>query len=294
MKLNMVSLSLLTPIGHEKDMLEQQVQAMQDISGSGTLTFDIGGEVKEIKVNIDQTCFNFGVNEGADIARGTEEELNIPSFWKFSTMVEDSINSIIENGTDEQKAKLVENKECIAALMEDLSSRMPDFGKADDPFDIPVKIALLADLTGMSPMFNCKSGKDRTGIMDVQMKAARSILENQIKSGNPINLDAISLDKLEEGSPELKEFQSTMVKMAQETSSKEIQAENTGLQGFKTNSKLKESGGVTKTIKNTLALAVSKAAGIYRDSDVQNMKKFGLDKSQLDALLYVDSGKTDS
>lgn len=294
MDIKMVSLSLLTPYGHEKDMLAQQVQAMKDISGAGAITLNINGVDTPINVNVQQACFNFGVNEGSDIARGTEEALNVPSFENFATMVKESLKNISENGTDDQKLKLSENKDCIIKLMEDLTTRMPGFGTAEDPFDIPVKMAILSDLAGMGPMFNCKSGKDRTGQMDVQIKAVRAILETQIKSKSVIDLNAISIDKMKAHTPELETFQSTMRTMAQETSSKEIQAENTGLQGFKTNSKLLETGGLWKTIKNTVLHSLSTAAGVYRDTDAQNMIKFGLNKPQLFNLIYVDSGKTDS
>lgn len=287
----MVSISLLTPFGKEGSMLSQQVQAMEDISGLGTLTLNVNGENREINVNIQQSCFNFGVNEGADLARSEEASLNKPSFESFKTMMEDSIRTIKETGTPEQKAELEKNQKCIDALTADLESRMPSFGTASDPFDIPVKLAILADLVGMGPMFNCKSGKDRTGMMDIQMKAARTILENQIKSGGEINLDAISIDKMEEGTPELETFQSTMRTMAQETSSKEIQAENTGVQGYKTNSKASslEAAGL-----NMLVKVLDSSSGGYRDTDASNMKKFGLDKPQLFELLYVDSDKTSS
>jgi hypothetical protein len=39
-----------------------------------------------------------------------------------------------------------------------------------DPYKLPVRLLALANEVGASPAFNCKSGKDRTGQLDVEIK----------------------------------------------------------------------------------------------------------------------------
>ena len=96
--------------------------------------------------------------------------------------VEEAIKALLTRATDEvdrlnnqladpvlkQRASLIsELRQQIEALQ---SNR--DYQKLDaDPYKLPPRILLLAHLLDNVACFNCKSGKDRTGMVDIEVKA---------------------------------------------------------------------------------------------------------------------------
>ena len=83
------------------------------------------------------------------------------------------------------------------------------------------RIAVLANLIGAVPCWNCKSGKDRTGEMDVECK----FLSTLIARGEDIPAP---------GAPPTKDQQSLFRAIALEGGNFEVQKANTGFEGFKT------------------------------------------------------------
>ncbi|MDI6963994.1 inositol phosphate phosphatase SopB, partial [Escherichia coli] len=60
------STSLLTYLGKEKGMLDDQVAAWKMLNNDGVIKLNIKnekGEAQEVKVKLDIAIFNFGVNE---------------------------------------------------------------------------------------------------------------------------------------------------------------------------------------------------------------------------------------
>ncbi|QXL83612.1 inositol phosphate phosphatase SopB [Comamonas sp. NLF-1-9] len=54
----------------------------------------------------------------------------------------------------------------IAQIQQDGSYRVA----GSEPYKMPTRLAVLADMFGLKVMFNCKSGKDRTGELDAEIK----------------------------------------------------------------------------------------------------------------------------
>jgi phosphatidylinositol-4,5-bisphosphate 4-phosphatase len=79
------------------------------------------------------------------------------------------------------KVKLIEElRNQIRSIKADKSYR--EVGA--EPYKLAVRVLLLASLIGRVPCFNCKSGKDRTGVLDVEIKAlVQTINENIARHG---------------------------------------------------------------------------------------------------------------
>lgn len=106
--------------------------------------------------------------------------------------------------------------QCKVAL--DSKSERKD---AHDAFKVAARIAVLSNLMGKVPCWNCKSGKDRTGQMDVECK----FLSTLIARGEAIPAPGAKLTK---------EQQSLLRAIALEGGNFEVQKMNTGIAGFKT------------------------------------------------------------
>jgi phosphatidylinositol-4,5-bisphosphate 4-phosphatase len=91
----------------------------------------------------------------------------------------------------------------------------------NDPYKMPARLAVLSHMTGSTPLWNCKSGKDRTGELDAEAK----FLAAQIALTGDVPEPDAKLS--EEDTRMFREF-------ALNTGNLEIQQMNTGLAGFKT------------------------------------------------------------
>lgn len=68
----------------------------------------------------------------------------------------------------------------ISSMRQDRSYQMLD----DEPYKLPPRVLLLSHLIGSIPCFNCKSGKDRTAVADVEIKfLVISINKNIVRYG---------------------------------------------------------------------------------------------------------------
>ena len=91
-----------------------------------------------------------------------------------------------------------------------------------DAYKLAARVSLLAHKTGVVPLTNCKSGKDRTGMLDAEIKflAAR--------------IDPMTGAVPEPGRIESSEDRELFHKMLMETGNLEIQEYNVGARGYKT------------------------------------------------------------
>ena len=231
--LEMTSVSLLTPgTGRhlfkkgssvdERRMLTDQTAAWEAVERSG-VEFQYKGRTIRIQPSI--LKFNFGVNEGAvntifkiapDAAGGWDlsSRMNQTAF----TALQARVDAFIRSDADLKKKSAVRTllAQCRQAL--DAKAERSD---AHDAFKVAARIAVISNLLGEVPCWNCKSGKDRTGQMDVECKFLSTLIAN----GSPIP---------EPGAPLTKEQQSLLRSIALEGGNFEIQKMNTGIAGFKT------------------------------------------------------------
>lgn len=91
-----------------------------------------------------------------------------------------------------------------------------------DPYRLPARLAMLGHIMGMMPLFNCKSGKDRTGQMDVACKTLALQMHENGGLLPPFNAPRSSMD------------QQIFQQVALNGGNLEMQRLNTGLAGFKT------------------------------------------------------------
>lgn len=88
-----------------------------------------------------------------------------------------------------------------------------------DPYKIAKRIAIISYEIGVTPCWNCKGGKDRTGWMDTEIK--------HLLSSRGLKPDAAHGRKLDKGS------QSLLRVVALNSGNQEIQRYNTGAPGNK-------------------------------------------------------------
>ncbi len=195
--LRLASTSLLAPSdilgSKEGSQLADQVNAWQALSSEKPLKLSIPGPNGEfITVNIDfkVAAFNFPVNE-----RG----LNLGFGMKKSEEVNQAGLRILLGNTA-LKAELggwvglylagdpePRNAEVVRALATQLKTMLADKSyRSDggDPYKPSRTLSLLAFEIGATPAWNCKSGKDRTGTQDAEIKFA-SVLMHQSKDRLP-------------------------------------------------------------------------------------------------------------
>ena len=206
--INLSSVSLVTPdslraIGShgndEKTMLRDQIQALQSLSGLQTV--NINGQ--DIPVNVSVAAFNFGVNAGAvgdikylpGIHFGLEEQYrhNLRALAGLNQQVETfeaDLEKAVKGLKADKKEKCAAIQQQIRDLMKDITLLMEDekaYLEGGNQYEIGAKIVLVSNLmnrasnvtgrnlTGSYAAVNCKSGKDRTGIMECVIKSFASM-----------------------------------------------------------------------------------------------------------------------
>ena len=90
-----------------------------------------------------------------------------------------------------------------------------------DAYKVAARVAVLTHQIGGTPCWNCKSGKDRTGQMDVECKFLAALIARGEKIPAP-------------GAPLTKEQQGLFRSIALEGGNFEMQKLNTGVGGYKT------------------------------------------------------------
>jgi len=231
--LKMTSVSLLTPgkarnwyaKGSDKDerrMLMEQSAAWDAVAQNG-VEFQFRGRTIRLRPQI--LKFNFGVNEGA-INRLGQYLSNAAGGWDLSKQMNrtafnalgEEVNDFLQSDADQRTkdAALTLFNQCSQAL-----EARAERHDAHDAFKVAARIAVLSNLIGKVPCWNCKSGKDRTGQMDVECK----FLSTLIARGEAIP---------EPGAPLTDEQKRLFRSIALEGGNFEVQKMNTAIAGFKT------------------------------------------------------------
>jgi hypothetical protein len=232
--LPMVSVSLLTPdkarnffkkgsSSDERSMLIEQTAAWNSVAHTG-VTFQFNGQ--QIRVMPQILTFNFGVNNGA--VNHSVVTPNLVGGWDLSdilnntafTALQQSATAYLQSHPGLPQAK----QDAINDILTQCTTVLAAKGERRDSHDaykMAARIAVLAQLTEHVPCWNCKSGKDRTGEMDVECKFLSTLIARGERVPAP-------------GAPLTPEQQALFRSIALEGGNFEIQKMNTGIEGFKT------------------------------------------------------------
>ncbi len=223
---DILSISLLTPDNirpmikgaheNERQMVQDQMQAWQDVSGPQTFTVtDADGQAREITVDVRPVACNYGVNAGgvgsASWLAGGWDNVAGLNGEALGQLLGDDIESIANGGLpggligqrmqdlelqiDADRENLtrwqgIGDQEMIAHFSAKLRLNEPKLAQAreltqqiaqiqqdgsykiagSEPYKMPTRLAVLAEMFDVKVMWNCKSGKDRTGELDAEIK----------------------------------------------------------------------------------------------------------------------------
>ncbi|MGL5102686.1 MAG: inositol phosphate phosphatase SopB [Plesiomonas sp.] len=230
--LRLVSTSLLTPtglFGKEDIMLRDQIQAWQTLNQSGSpLTLDIkdtGGNLRKVKIAFEVAAFNFGVNELSlkfGLGNKTSDNYNHPALRQL--LGKDLKPESAPGGwVGEYLSKNPENAGRVKELSQQIKTIWQNKSHHSDngePYKLAQRVTMLANEINSIPCWNCKSGKDRTGMLDVEIKREAISLHQ----GNPLSKLRKSLDQ---------NGKWLLQQVLLNSGNLEVQAQNTGLAGNK-------------------------------------------------------------
>lgn len=238
--LPLLSTSLVTPdvpreiFGtSEKTYLAEQCASWKDACGpDGTCTVNVvlpDGQERAVKVRPQVLTFNFGVNTGAQGGLqgliggwGTSDRYNREAMAQL--FGDDMLGGMVETYLARSDIS-ARDRQNIQALRYEIHALWAAGGcrmSGADPYRLPARLAMLGHIMGMMPLFNCKSGKDRTGQMDVACKTLALQMHENGGLLPPFNAPRSSID------------QQIFQQVALNGGNLEMQRLNTGLAGFKT------------------------------------------------------------
>ncbi|WP_172806954.1 inositol phosphate phosphatase SopB [Endozoicomonas arenosclerae] len=254
--------------GKERKMQKAQNEAFKHFTDPAKqpVTLELpgpDGQVRKIKLNFKQARFNIPVNwggvGGASLVTGGrsfQKKMNDPAMamlvgkpnkagvpggmageFLSATSRKDSV--LREQIRD---AKSAGNMEKVSELntqqdqlnrdhrsVQDLTAQIQDIYKKGkhhhhhhDAYKLAARVALLTHMVGGVPLSNCKSGKDRTGMLDAEIKFLTARIDQgsgEVPEPGPI---------MNPADREL--FQ----KILQESGNLEVQEQNVGVRGYKT------------------------------------------------------------
>ncbi|WP_455871804.1 inositol phosphate phosphatase SopB [Serratia proteamaculans] len=233
--LQIVSTSLVTAsqIGKEDEMLKDQMSAWQLLGKQTPVSLfvrDENGKLQQVKVKLGVVAFNFGVNEMAlkfGLGRSTSDKYNAQALNQL--LGSDLKPSSLPGGmVGEYLKSRPKNHPKVMALSQQLKQILINKSHHHDggePYKAAQRVAMLAYEIGAVPCWNCKSGKDRTGMLDAEIKR-EAVSQHQ---GSPLNKPGIPLSNNDK-----KLFQQVLLNGG----NSEVQAYNTGVAGNKVLKKL--------------------------------------------------------
>ncbi|WP_413737248.1 inositol phosphate phosphatase SopB [Sodalis sp. RH21] len=245
--LHLTSASLLTPVNlgvhTEKSQLDDQMSAWNTLN-AGPVVLDIRnhqGKLVPVTVRADIAAFNFGVNELAlgllKLGHQQADKFNLPALIKL--LGPDLSPAAPPGGW---VGKYLAARPANAARVEALATQLKAIwtnkshhADGGEPYKAAMRVALLSHEIGIVPCWNCKSGKDRTGMMDAEIKREAAAHFLQGRTGDIGLLD--------------KQGQALMQAVMLNSGNLAIQQYNTGVPGNKSlkNNKLAQTliGGLT-------------------------------------------------
>jgi Enterobacterial virulence protein IpgD len=174
----------------ENTMVHQQFEAFDHINGLPHLDVDVPdpmnqGQTIRVQVRPRVLAFNFGTNPVATfgnmgIGDNTEtrgrNEAGMKALFGDGLKVDDPLGGMVGAALN-NPAIPGWKKTCIRELSRQIKQMWADRSYNTDDGDVykmMARLTVLTDMIGATAMFNCKSGKDRTGHLDAEVKMLAS------------------------------------------------------------------------------------------------------------------------
>ncbi len=225
---------------NELRMTRNQDKALQALAEEPlpvTVTGPDGME-KTVLVEVAPLTFSAGVNDlalgksskylgswgKADEISGRSMKLLLGENFKSgeapaSGLVAEHLQALADAGRgDSQEARLIRQ---LADQIGNIWEAKSHHTENNDPYALPARLALLTSRMGLDPQYNCKSGKDRTGQLDAEIKFLATRIE---LAGGAVPQPGGALNDEEKG---------LFSKVLLHSGNHEIQKMNTGSPGYK-------------------------------------------------------------
>ncbi|EBQ6224938.1 TPA_asm: SPI-1 type III secretion system effector inositol phosphate phosphatase SopB [Salmonella enterica] len=180
--LKLVSVGLLTAtniFGKEGTMVEDQMRAWQSLTQPGKMIHlkirNKDGDLQTVKIKPDVAAFNMGVNELAlKLGFGLKASDSYNAEALHQLLGNDLRPEARPGGwVGEWLAQYPDNYEVVNTLarqIKDIWKNNLHHKDGGEPYKLAQRLAMLAHEIDAVPAWNCKSGKDRTGMMDSEIK----------------------------------------------------------------------------------------------------------------------------
>ncbi|ENY2088411.1 SPI-1 type III secretion system effector inositol phosphate phosphatase SopB, partial [Salmonella enterica subsp. enterica serovar Kentucky] len=180
--LKLVSVGLLTAsniFGKEGTMVEDQMRAWQSLTQPGKMIHlkirNKDGDLQTVKIKPDVAAFNMGVNElTLKLGFGLKASDRYNAEALHQLLGNDLRPEARPGGwVGEWLAQYPDNYEVVNTLarqIKDIWKNNQHHKDGGEPYKLAQRLAMLAHEIDAVPAWNCKSGKDRTGMMDSEIK----------------------------------------------------------------------------------------------------------------------------
>lgn len=217
MQLDHTTVGLLTLLGPEKEMWKNEYEALKQFDGK-TLPFylQMGNAKVEINCKWNINMYDFGVAEissgniatdkltkagilGSAVsfftnAKRDQDRLNrqafaqtLKRFQTYQLKIGEQLAELKRleptPHVQEQQKRLREDLAKAQYLMRQIKSAggVSNCNKLGNAYALPARLMLLEFIMGGASHYHCKSGKDRTGLLDIEIKYLAQQLEKRVK-----------------------------------------------------------------------------------------------------------------
>ncbi len=164
----------------EGGQFEDQRKAWETLSKQSPCALqirDADGMLKDVRINLEIAVFNFGVNEAAlnfKAGWGKSDKQNLQGLRQLlgddlhpGAAIGGWVGDYLANPATPKNAALVKQ---LSGQIREIWQQKSHRRQGGEPYKLAQRIALLSNAIDVVPCYNCKSGKDRTGMLDTELK----------------------------------------------------------------------------------------------------------------------------
>lgn len=177
---SLVTATNFRDVSTEGKQFDDQRRAFETLSSASPCLLQVRdgrGLLREVKVNLETAVFNFGVNEAALNFKAGWSKSDKQNLLALRLLLGADLQPGLAPGGWVGEYLLQPASQKNAAVVRQLSYQIRDIWQqkshrrdGGEPYKLAQRIALLSNAVGVVPCYNCKSGKDRTGMLDSELK----------------------------------------------------------------------------------------------------------------------------